>query len=76
MEKRSLDGRTRQRIVAAGRRTGDRKLTTGQIAEELRVDVHVVRRVLQVAGLRKANPDQKARAEKLVATWLERGQPR
>jgi hypothetical protein len=70
MNKRTLDPKVRARIVAAGRRK--ERGSTGELAEEFGVDAPIVRRVLQAAGLAKADAATRAKATRLVETWIAR----
>lgn len=70
-QRRTLDAKTRQRILTAGRKRN--RGTTKEVADQLRTDVAIVRRVWQAAGILDVPVTTKRRAEKLVETWLKRG---
>lgn len=70
-KKSELTADLRRRIVAAGRRR--ERPAAAELAEELGTDVFVVRRVWQAGGLTDVPAATRARAERLVATWMERG---
>ncbi len=70
--RRSLTPQLRSRIVTAGRRQN--RGSAKEVAEQLTGgDVAIVRRVWQAAGVIDVAAPTRERAEKLVATWLERG---
>lgn len=69
--KRSITAKQKAAIVAAGRRK-ERPPTQEVADQHAGGDVRIVRRVWQAAGLIEVNAATKERAQRLVATWIER----